>query len=459
MVLDDKKPQMSTSGERPIGRMGEALRTNRREEAASAEHGNAHSGASGMMERVVERANLIAALKRVEKNKGSGGVDGMTVREMRAFLVGEWPRIREELLSGRYHPSAVRRVEIPKGDGGTRQLGIPTVVDRFIQQALLQVLQPLFDPTFSTSSYGYRPGRSAHQAVLAAKRYVQEGRYIVVDLDLEKFFDRVNHDVLMGRLAKLIDDKRVLILIRRFLEAGVMADGITLERYEGTPQGGPLSPMLANCLLDEVDKELERRGHAFVRYADDCTVYVRSQRAGERVLELLRRLYGRLRLRINEAKTAIAPVTTRTLLGFSFRISKAAQSVRIRIADKAMAKFKDEVRSLTGRNRGRSLASVVERLRVYLRGWKAYFRLAETPRVFVDLDRWIRIRLRVVMLKQWKRATKAFTSAKRIGASNDHAKLLASLLPRWWHAAISRPAGYVMTNSFLDGLGLLRLAT
>lgn len=411
-----------------------------------------------MMEGVVERANLIAALKRVGKNKGSGGVDGMTVGEMRAFLVGEWPRIREELLSGRYHPSPVRRVEIPKGDGGTRQLGIPTVVDRFIQQALLQVLQPLFDPTFSTSSYGYRPGRSAHQAVLAAKRYVQEGRHIVVDLDLEKFFDRVNHDVLMGRLAKRIDDKRVLILIRRFLEAGVMTNGVVLERHEGTPQGGPLSPMLANCLLDEVDKELERRGHAFVRYADDCTVYVRSQRAGERVLELLRRLYGRLRLRINETKTAIAPVTTRKLLGFSFLISKTGRSVRITIANQAIVKFKDKIRALTGRNRGRSLARIVADLLPVLRGWKNYFRLADTGDVFEQLDRWIRIRLRAVLLKQWKRATTAFTSAKRMGASTILAKQLAVRLPRWLHAASSKFAGFVITNRFFDELGLFQLA-
>jgi RNA-directed DNA polymerase len=458
MVLDDKTPQMLTKVERPTGGEGEAFPTHRRGEASPADHGHVRSGARGLMERVLARENLLAALKRVEKKKGSGGIDGMTTEGMRAFLVDAWPRIREELLSGRYQPSPVRRVEILKDGGGTRELGIPTVVDRFIQQALLQVLQALFDPTFSDSSYGYRPGRSAHQAVLAAKRFVQQGRRIVVDLDLEKFFDRVNHDVLMGRLAKRIDDKRVLTLIRRFLEAGVMMNGVVHERAEGTPQGGPLSPLLANFLLDEVDKELEARDHLFVRYADDCTVYVRSRRAGERVLQVLRRLYGRLRLRINEAKTAVAHVTTRKLLGFSFQISPRGRSLKIRIADKAIVKFKDTIRTLTGRNRGRSLTLVVEELRAYLRGWKAYFRLAETPQVFEQLDGWIRTRLRVLLLKQWKRATTAFSSAKRMGASPLLAKRLAARLPCWWEAATSRFAGFVITNRFFDELGLVRLA-
>ena len=261
------------------------------------------------MERVVSRANLMAALKRVVQNKGSPGVDGMTTTELKPHLMTAWPRLREELLAGRYQPQPVRRVEIPKNDGGVRELGIPTVVDRFIQQAIAQVLQPIFDPTFSSSSFGFRPGRSAQQAVLQAQRYVQEGRNIVVDVDLEKFFDRVNHDVLMGRLEKRLDDKRVLRVIRRFLEAGVMLDGVVQDRSMGTPQGGPLSPLLANVLLDDVDKELERRGHAFVRYADDCNVYVRSQRAGERVMMLLRCLFNDLRLRINEAKSAVAKAT------------------------------------------------------------------------------------------------------------------------------------------------------
>ncbi len=282
-----------------------------------ATHGDERSGTSDLMERVCERANLQAALKRVRKNKGSAGIDGMTVDELPEHLKTHWPALREQLLAGTYQPSMVRRHAIPKRGGGVRELGIPTVVDRFIQQAILQVLGPRFDPTFSQYSYGFRPRRSAHDAVVQAQRYVNDGRRTVVDVDLEKFFDRVNHDVLMGRLAKRIVDKRLLGLIRRYLEAGMLADGIAIERHEGTPQGGPLSPLLANVLLDEVDKELEKRGHAFVRYADDCNVYVRSKRAGERVMELLRQLFASLRLRVNESKSAVDKVWNRKLLGYS----------------------------------------------------------------------------------------------------------------------------------------------
>ena len=407
------------------------------------------------MELVVSRGNLIAALKRVEANKGGAGIDGMKTGELRPYLMGVWQRMREDLLAGRYRPQPVKRVAIPKSGGGMRELGIPTVVDRFIQQALLQVLQPIFDPTFSNSSYGFRPTRSAHQAVLAAQRYVQEGRSIVVDVDLEKFFDKVNHDVLMGRLEKRLDDRRVLTLIRRFLEAGVMADGVVMERHMGTPQGGPLSPLLANFLLDEVDKELERRGHAFVRYADDCNVYVGSRRAGERVMALLRRLFDGLRLRINEEKSAVAVATSRKFLGFSLWRRKG--TVHRRVADKAMATMKDRVRQLTRRSAGRSLQDVVDELGKYLRGWKGYFRLAETPGVFHDVDGWIRRRLRALKLKQWRRGKTAFREATAMGASPVTAARIASNLRSYWVNS-KMLAHTIMPNRFFDELGLPRLA-
>src|SRR5712691_228192 len=287
------------------------------------------------MEWAVSRPNLKAALKRVRKNKGGPGIDGMTVGELTGHLREHWPRIREELLAGTYRPSPVKRQSIPKSGGGVRDLGIPTVLDRFIQQALLQVLQPGFDAGFSEHSYGFRPGRSAHQAVLAARRLAQEGRRFVVDVDLEKFFDRVNHDVLMGKLAKRIRDRRVLGLIRRYLDAGVMVNGVVVERQEGTPQGGPLSPLLANVLLDEVDKELERRGHAFVRYADDLNVYVRSEKAGRRVYEALKKLFGKLRLVVNEEKSAVGLAVRRDFLGYSFWVA-AEGRIRRRVARKAL---------------------------------------------------------------------------------------------------------------------------
>jgi len=406
------------------------------------------------MERALSRSNLMAALKRVERNKGSGGVDGMTVDKLREFLRREWPRIREDLLAGRYCPLPVKRVEIPKPDGGTRKLGVPSVVDRFIQQALLQVLQPMIDPTFSSNSYGFRPGRSAHQAILAAQRLVQDGRNVVVDVDLEKFFDRVNHDVLMGRLAKRIADTRLLGLIRRFLEAGVMVLGVLEEGREGTPQGGPLSPLLANILLDEVDKELERRDHAFVRYADDLNVYVRSKAAGDRVMRLLRRLFDGLRLRINEEKSSVADATTRTFLGFAFWMHRG--EVKRAVAHKAMAKMKDRVRALTRRSGGKSLADAVDRLSVYLRGWRGYFRIAQTPRQFADADGWIRHRLRALKLKQWRRGKTAYREALRMGANPDAAARIAGNLRSWWVNA-RMLAHTIMPNRFFDELGLARL--
>lgn len=409
------------------------------------------------MELVVERQNCLSALKRVKANKGSPGIDGMTVGELSAYLKANWLSIREDLLAGRYRPQAVKRVVIPKPGGGERELGIPTVLDRFIQQALLQVLQPRFDPTFSEASYGFRPGRRAHDAVRCAQGFVQAGRRIVVDVDLEKFFDRVNHDVLMGRLAKRIVDKRVLGLIRRYLGAGVLANGVVVERHEGTPQGGPLSPLLANVLLDEVDKELEKRGHAFVRYADDLNIYVRSWAAGKRVMEALRRLFADLRLRINAAKSAVARATQRQFLGFSFWFAKGGV-VKPRVAPKAMSRMKDRVRELTCRVRGRSLADVCKELSGYLRGWKAYFRIADTPRVFAGIDQWIRHRLRALQLKHWKRGRTIYRELIARGTPAHAARQVAANSRRWWHNS-AMAIHIAMPNTFFDKLGVPKLVT
>ena len=408
------------------------------------------------MERVVSIPNLQAALKRVETNRGSPGIDGMTWEELRLWLRVHWKELCEQLLGDRYRPTAVKRVDIEKRGGGLRTLGIPSVLDRFIQQACLQVLQPIFDPTFSKHSHGFRPGRRAQDAIREAQGYVQEGRHWVVDVDLEKFFDRVNHDVLMGRLAKRIDDKRMLRLIRRYLEAGMMADGVVIERHEGTPQGGPLSPLLANVLLDEVDRELERTGHAFVRYADDCNVYVRSRKAGERVMARLSKLYGKLRLKINAEKSAVAPVFERQFLGLAFWVGPGGK-VKRRVAKKALQAMKSKVREITDRNGGRSLLQVVEALRRFLLGWRAYFRQADTPGIFRDLDGWIRRRLRMLQLKQWKRGPTAFRELRARGVSRDTAAIIAADLRRWWHNA--RQLSHVaFPNRYYNELGLPRLA-
>jgi group II intron reverse transcriptase/maturase len=407
------------------------------------------------MELALTRPNLKAALKRVRKNKGGPGIDGMRTEDLLAYLWKNWDAIRGQLLAGTYQPSPVRRHQIPKSGGGMRELGIPTVLDRFIQQALLQVLQPGFDASFSKHSYGFRPKRSAHDAVRAAKRYVEEGRRVVVDVDLEKFFDRVNHDVLMGKLAKRIRDRRVLGLIRRYLEAGVMAEGIVMERSEGTPQGGPLSPLLANVLLDEVDKELEKRGHTFVRYADDCNVYVRSPRAGQRVRELLRRLFGRLRLRVNESKSAVDLAKNRKVLGYSF-YDAPGRKVKLRVAGKPLTVLKTRIRRITRRTGGRSMTQVIEELREYLPGWLNYFSLAETPTPLADLDKWIRHRLRSLYLKQWKRGPTAYRRLRAYGTPPHVAALVAANMRRRWK--VSRHAlNAALPNYHFDALGLPRL--
>jgi len=453
--LEKARHQKIAQAELDAEDRGEAPIVGASGEASTAASGNESPGTDHLMEEVIGRQNALAALKRVRRNKGSPGIDGMTVDELVPHLVGNWPEIRARLLDGSYEPSAVRKVEIPKPGGGTRMLGIPTALDRFVQQLILQVLQPRFDPTFSESSHGFRPGRRAHEAVCAAQRYLQSGRRWVVDVDLEKFFDRVNHDVLMGRLEKRITDKRMLGLIRRFLTAGMMADGVVMERYEGTPQGGPLSPLLANVLLDEVDKELERRGHVFARYADDCNVYVRSKRAGEDVMELLRRLYAELRLKVNETKSAVARPWNRKFLGYSFWVAPGKE-VRRRVAPKALEKLKERVRELTARNAGSSLPTIIEELGQYLRGWKGYFHLAQTPRILGEIEEWIRHRLRAVQLKHWKQGRTTYEALRKLGASERTAALVAANTRRWWHnAAIA--LHFALTKAYFDRLGLPRL--
>ena len=454
--LEGAGRQKSRQLELPLEAEGETLHGQRSGEAPTAANGNGRSGNDHLMERVVERGNVKAALKRARRNKGSPGIDGMTVDELPEYLAENWEAVRAQLLDGTYQPRPVKRQEIPKSDGGVRELGIPTVLDRLIQQAILQVLQPIFDPTFSEHSHGFRPGRRAHDAVCEAQRYIQEGRRWVVDVDLEKFFDRVNHDVLMGRLEKRIGDRRMLRLIRRYLEAGIMANGVVVERYEGTPQGGPLSPLLANVLLDEVDKEMERRGHAFARYADDCNVYVRSRRAGERVMQALRGLYAKLRLRVNESKSAVAHPQVRKFLGYSFWYAKGGE-VRRRVAPKALVAMKERVRQITRRNGGRSLKTVARELRRYLLGWKAYFQLTQTPGVLRGLDEWVRHRLRVLHLKQWKRGTTAYRELRKLGLNQDAAAQVARGTRRWWWNA-SKGLHVALPNSYCDRLGVPRLA-
>src|SRR5437660_10604128 len=408
------------------------------------------------MEAVVEGENLKQALARVKRNKGAAGIDGMSVDELAAYLKKHWPMIRAQLLEGTYQPQPVRRVEIPKASGGTRPLGIPTVLDRFIQQAVLQVLQAEWDPTFSEHSFGFRPKRSAHQAVARAQELIASGHDTVVDLDLEKFFDRVNHDILMGLVAKRVADKRVLKLIRGFLTAGVLTDGLVGPTEEGTPQGGPLSPLLSNLMLDVLDKELERRGHNFVRYADDCNIYVRSQRGGERVMASIERfLTKRLKLKVNKAKSAVARPSVRKFLGFSFTSGKKP---RRRVAPQALAHFKARVRELTRRTRGQSLPQIVKELSVYLTGWRGYFGLCQTPSVLRQLDQWIRRRLRAIAWGQWKRGPARFAELRRRGVGRDLAAQTAGSPHGPWRLANSPALTRALPTRSLGSLGLAPLA-
>ncbi|OCK54160.1 group II intron reverse transcriptase/maturase [Bradyrhizobium sp. LMTR 3] len=404
------------------------------------------------MEAVIERENLKKALAQVKRNKGTAGVDGMTVGELPAYLKEHWPTIRARLLEGAYKPQPVRRVEIPKALGGMRLLGIPTVLDRFVQQAVMQVLQAHWDGTFSETSFGFRPGRSAHQAVERAQAYIASGHTVVVDLDLEKFFDRVNHDILMGLAAKRVADKRLLKLIRGFLNAGVMEGGLVSPTEEGMPQGGPLSPLLSNLMLDVLDKELERRGHRSIRYADDCNIYVRSQRAGERVLASIERvLEERLKLKVNKAKSAVAQPSVRKLLGFSFT---GGTEPRRRIAPQALPRFKAKVRELTRRTRGRSLVRTVKELSVYLIGWRGYFGFCQTPSILRNLHQWLRRRLRAIVWKQWKRGSTRFAQLRRRGVGRDRAAKTAGSPHGPWRLANSPALTIALPNSFFASLGL-----
>jgi RNA-directed DNA polymerase len=409
------------------------------------------------MEAVVERENLKRALARVERNKGAAGVDGMSVGDLAAYLKEHWPAIRAQLLDGTYKPQPVRRVEIPKASSGVRLLGIPTVLDRFTQQAVMQVLQADWDGTFCEASFGFRPRRSAHQAVERAQAYIASGHIVVVDIDLEKFFDRVNHDILMGLMAKRVADKRLLKLVRAFLNAGVMEGGLVSPTEEGTPQGGPLSPLLSNLMLDVLDKELEKRGHRFVRYADDCNIYVRSQRAGERVLAGIEKfLAKRLKLKINTAKSAVAKPSVRKFLGFSFT---GGNKPRRRIAPQAIARFKARVRELTRRTSGRSLAQIVKELSVYLLGWRGYFGFCQTPSVLRALDEWLRRRLRAIAWKQWKTGRTRFAELRRRGVGRELAGHTAGCPHGPWRLAHSPALHIAMPIIFFRSLGLRSLAS
>ena len=408
-----------------------------------------------LMEEVCGRENCKQALKRVKANKGSPGVDGMTVHDLPGYLVQHWPAIREQVLSGTYKPQPVRRVEIPKPDGGVRKLGIPTVLDRFIQQAVMQVLQGRWDRTFSNHSYGFRPGRSAHQAVEQAQQYIAEGYRWVVDLDLEKFFDRVNHDKLMAKVAERASDQRMLKLIRAFLRAGVMENGLVSPVDEGTPQGGPLSPLLSNIMLDEFDRELERRGLRFARYADDSNIYVRSRRAGERVMgSLTAFLTTKLKLKVNQQKSAVARPWERKFLGFSFTRNREPKR---RIAPKAVLRFKERVRELTQRTRGVSIERMAEELVQYLKGWLGYFGKCQTPSVLEDLEKWVRRRLRSVIWKQWKRGKVRFAELQKRGVGKDLAARTAGSAHGPWRLAQSPALTLALPNAYFDSLGIPRL--
>jgi RNA-directed DNA polymerase len=434
---------------------GEAREAGREETESLSTVNDPESPASTnrLMEEVCERENLKEALRRVKANKGSAGVDGMTVGQITDYLKQHWPAIREQLLSGTYAPQPVRRVEIPKPDGGgVRKLGIPSVLDRFIQQAVLQVLQRRWDRTFSAHSYGFRPGRSAHQAVAQAQQYVAEGHGWCVDFDLEKFFDRVNHDKLMGQIAKRVEDKRLLKLIRAYLNAGVMENGLVSPSVEGTPQGGPLSPLLSNLVLDELDRELERRGHRFVRYADDCNIYVRSERAGQRVMESITRfITQKLKLKVNEAKSAVARPQERKFLGFSFT---AGPEVKRVIAPKALDRFKHRVLEITRRAKGVSMETTVEELAPYMRGWRGYFGFCETPEVLIGLTRWVRLRLRAAMWRQWKTPRRRRAALMELGVRPQLASNTAGSGLGPWYLAKAKALSVGLSNAYFKSLGL-----
>ena len=406
----------------------------------------------GTWEAVFARENMQTALKRVESNKGAAGIDGMKVEDLRGYLKAHWLEVREALESGKYRPSPVRRVEIPKPDGGVRQLGIPTVLDRLIQQALAQVLSPMFEPVFSPYSYGFRPGRSAHQAIEQSQAYIREGYDWVVDIDLEKFFDRVNHDMLMARVARVVQDQRVLRLIRAYLESGVMINGVVMETAEGTPQGGPLSPLLSNIMLNDLDQELEERGHKFVRYADDSNIYVKTERAGGRVLESMKQyLEKKLKLKVNPKKSKVERATRAKFLGFSFWKRKG--EVYLRIANRTKERFMEKIRQLTKRTRSGKLEDLVGSINRYVMGWTGYYRLATTPSVYKELDEWIRRRLRQILWKRWKRGTTRYRELVRLGVPKERAAL-GAIGTSPWRMSRTPVIHEALSNAYWRSIGL-----
>jgi RNA-directed DNA polymerase len=444
-------PRLGTRGEAPGAGAGAS-------EARAAKACLEHPAVAGpSMEAIVERENLKKALARVKRNKGAAGIDVMTVDALPAYLKQHWLTIRAQLLDGTYKPQPVRRVEIPKASGGLRPLGIPTVLDRLIQQAVLQVLQADWDRTFSEMSFGFRPGRSAHQALAKAQACIASGHRVVVDMDLDKFFERVHHDILMGLIAKRVTDKRLLKLIRGFLTAGVLEGGLVSPTEEGTPQGGPLSPLLSNLMLDVLDKELEKRGHRFVRYADDCNIYVRSRKAGERVLAGVEKfLERRLKLKVNKAKSAVAQPSVRKFLSFSFTRERKP---RRRIAPQAIARFKARVRELTRRTSGRSLEQIIEKLSLYLKGWRGYFGFCQTLSVLRKLDEWIRRRLRAIVWTQWKRGPVRFDELRRCGVGRELALKTAGNPRGPWRLANSAALTMALPKTLFASLGLIFLAS
>jgi group II intron reverse transcriptase/maturase len=428
------------------------LADQRAEQSPAQDEGTA---SAELWERVWERQNLFAALERVERNGGAPGIDGMQVEELRPYLKEGWMEIREALNQQTYQPSPVRRVEIPKPDGGMRLLGIPTVLDRFLQQAIAQALTGLFEPLFSNHSYGFRPGRSAQQAIEQAQAYVQVGYEWVVDIDLEKFFDRVNHDMLMARVARVVKDKRVLKLIRAYLNSGVMVNGVVLDTEEGTPQGGPLSPLLSNIMLDDLDKELEKRGHKFVRYADDCNIYVQTRRAGERVMESVKTfLEKKLKLKVNPKKSKVDRATRVKFLGFSFYKRKG--EVLIRVAARSLERFREKLRRLTKRTRSGKLENIIQEINQYTMGWMGYYRQANTPSVFEGLDSWIRRRLRQMVWKRWKRGTTCYRELVKLGVPRYRAGL-GAVGKSPWHMSKSPVINEALSNSYFRNLGLKSL--
>lgn len=448
-----EEPRQVDANEEALGRNPGGALSGAETDATT--RGQTKAESSGLMEAVIERGNLRLAYQRVMENKGAAGVDGIGVAPFKDHLKQHWPTIKAKLRAGSYIPAAVRRVDIEKPQGGTRTLGIPTLTDRMIQHALHQVLSPIFEADFSESSYGFRPGRNAHQAVKAAQRYVAQGRRVVVDLDIEKFFDRVNHDLLMEKLSKKIGDRRVLQLIRRFLEAGMMAEGIVSPRTEGTPQGGPLSPLLSNLLLSELDRELERRGHAFCRYADDCNIYVKSQVAGERVMASLTRfLAERLKLTVNATKSAVGKPWERKFLGYSLTWHKVP---RLRIAPTSLKRLEDKIREVLKGTRGRSLTSTLRELNPVLRGWAAYFKLTETKKALEERDGWIRHKLRCILWRQWKRPYTRAKNLMKAGLTEERAFRSAfNQRGPWWNSGASH-MNTAFPKAFFDRLGLVSL--